>query len=92
MGENGEFSTAVITTEKLIDSEQLAQVLPQIVEGMVRVRGHVWLDSHQDDRVAVEGIGPVVWLQTHGAWGRKLPATRIALTGEDVNAAELQNF
>ncbi len=92
LGENGEFSTAVITTEKLIDSEQLAQVLPQIVEGMVRVRGHVWLDSHQDDRVAVEGIGPVVWLQTHGAWGRKLPATRIALTGEDVNAAELQKL
>lgn len=42
--------------------------------------------------MAVEGIGPVVWLQTHGAWGRKLPATRIALTGEDVNAAELQKL
>lgn len=92
LGGEGEFSTAVITTSQLIDSQRLVQVLPKIVEGAVRVRGYVWLDSHQDDRVTVEGIGPVVRLQTYETWNGQLPATRIAFTGKDIDTAELQQL
>lgn len=85
-------STVLVQADALVDSVRLAQVLPRMVEGAVRVRGEVWLDSHADDRVAVEGIGPTVWLQTHGTWGEAGPVTRIAVTGEGMNARELQDL
>lgn len=85
-------STVLVQADALVDSVRLAEVLPKMVEGAVRVRGEVWLDSHADDRVAVEGIGPTVWLQTHGAWDSAGPATRIAVTGEDMDARELQDL
>lgn len=85
------FTTAVLTTDRLVDTDLLAQHLPTIVEGACRVRGHVWLSDHPDDRVAIEGIGPTVWLQTCGSWGQSTPPrTIIAITGDDVNPAELQ--
>ncbi|QRZ61369.1 GTP-binding protein [Rothia sp. ZJ932] len=84
-------ATAVAEASAVVDAQLLAQVLPRMVEGAVRVRGYVWLDSHLDERVAVEGIGPTVWLQTHGVWA-DAPATRIAVTGEGVDAREVQEL
>lgn len=87
----GHFTTVLLTSPHLIDAQALGQHLPAIVQGAVRVRGHIWLSSHYDERVAVEGIGPTVWLQTHRPWAEE-PSTSIAITGEDLDPAELQDL
>ncbi len=85
------FTTAVLTSDTIIDTQALAQHLPSIVEGACRVRGHIWLTDHPDERVAIEGIGPTVWLQTCGQWGKDLPPkTIIVITGDDLEPEQLQ--
>lgn len=85
------FTTAVLTNDTIIDTQALARHLPSIVEGACRVRGHVWLTDHPHERVAIEGIGPIVWLQTCGQWGKDLPPkTIIVVTGDDLEPEQLQ--
>ncbi|WP_237225083.1 GTP-binding protein [Rothia nasisuis] len=85
------FTTAVLTCDTIIDTRALAQHLPSIVEGACRVRGHIWLTDHPNERVAIEGIGPTVWLQTCGRWEKDLPPkTIIVVTGDDLVPEQLQ--
>ncbi|MDY6052450.1 MAG: GTP-binding protein [Rothia sp. (in: high G+C Gram-positive bacteria)] len=87
------FTSAVLTADSILDTQALAQHLPHIVEGACRVRGHVWLTDHPQERVAVEGIGPTVWLQTCGEWGPDIPPRSIiVVTGDDLDPDHLQDM
>ncbi len=85
------FRTVVLTSQKPISQEKLAEALPRMVEGACRVRGTVQLEEFPGEEIAVEGIGPAVWLASQGETKRPLTTT-IAITGDDLDPQELQEL
>ena len=56
------------------------------------LRGHLWVASAPECRIAIQGVGPHVWLENMGAAvpakGRLDAGTVIEATGEDLDPAE----
>ena len=88
------FATVLVRADGVIDQELFSQALPKMVEGACRVRGVVSLSDYSGERIAIEGIGPAVWLENTGLLDatEATPGTSIAITGDDVDAAEIQQL
>ncbi|MEX3611051.1 GTP-binding protein [Rothia sp. LK2588] len=88
------FATVLVHADGVIDQELFSQALPKMVEGACRVRGVVSLSDYSGERIAIEGIGPAVWLENTGPLDviEAAPGTSIAITGDDVDAAEIQQL
>lgn len=85
------FSTVLVQSSNLLDCEKFSKVLAPMVEGACRVRGTVWLDQFPPQTVALEGIGPAVWLQ-HVEKADPEPRTLFTITGAQVDPQEVQEL
>ncbi|WP_427116148.1 GTP-binding protein [Pseudarthrobacter scleromae] len=99
------FMTVVQRVERPLHPGRFRQALATLAEGCCVVRGHLWIASAPECRIAIQGVGPRIWLENTGAWddvpptevpaGRGMPApaaTVITATGEDLDAAEFEHL
>lgn len=62
------FSTVVQRIERPLHPERFRHALAALAEGCCWLRGRLWMASAPDCRIAIEGIGPRVWLENTGPW------------------------
>ncbi|MBD1538820.1 GTPase [Arthrobacter sp. S13_S34] len=99
------FKTVVQRVERPLHPGRFRQALATLAEGCCVVRGHLWIASAPECRIAIQGVGPRIWLENTGAWddvpptevtaGRGMPApaaTVITATGEDLDASEFEHL
>jgi G3E family GTPase len=75
--------------ERPLHSQRLSQALPEVVAGVVRSRGHVWLADRPRQRVRWESAGASLALGDQTPW-RSLPGCALVLTGVDLDADALR--
>ncbi|MDQ0823629.1 G3E family GTPase [Arthrobacter sp. V4I6] len=107
------FTTVVQRIERPLHPGRFRHALAALAEGSCWLRGRLWVASVPGCRIAVQGIGPRVWLENTGPWQadrKSLPlmsavdgpdaalawhpefgdrGTVLAVTGDDVDAAEI---
>lgn len=107
------FITVVQRITRPLHPERFRHALAALAEGSCWLRGRLWVASAPGCRIAVQGIGPRVWLENTGPWQadrKPLPfmspgrgpdamldwhpefgdrGTVLAVTGDDVDAAEI---
>ena len=107
------FSTVTRRVQRPLHPERFRHALATLAQGCCWLRGRLWIAAAPECRIAVQGIGPRVWLENTGPWlpGQTPhpPADRtndadarldghpdagdrgtiLAVTGEDIDAAEI---
>lgn len=107
------FSTVTRQVQRPLHPERFRHALATLAQGSCWLRGRLWIAAAPECRIAVQGIGPRVWLENTGPWlsGQTPypPADRtddagarrdghpnagdrgtiLAVTGEDIDAAEI---
>ena len=99
------FTTVFHCIERPLHPGRFRQALGTLAEGCCVLRGQLWIASAPTCRIAIQGVGPRVWLENTGPWpengaagkpaGRGLPpaaATVITATGEDLDAAAFEQL
>lgn len=86
------FITVRQSAERPLHPGRFRLALGMLAEGCCVLRGHLWVASAPECRIAIQGIGPRVWLENAGtvlpAKGRLDAGTVIEATGEDLDPAE----
>lgn len=67
-GESGCFLTVLHKVERPLHPGRFRAALPQLAAGSHWMRGRLWIASAAQTRIAVQGIGPRVWLESTGQW------------------------
>jgi G3E family GTPase len=62
------FTTVVQRIERPLHPGRFRHALASLAEGSCWLRGRLWVASAPDCRIAVQGIGPRVWLENMGPW------------------------
>lgn len=62
------FATVLQRIERPLHPERFRDTLAALAEGCCWLRGRVWVASAPDCRIALQGIGPRVWLENTGPW------------------------
>jgi G3E family GTPase len=62
------FATVVHRVERPLHPERFRHTLAALAEACCWLRGRLWVASAPDCRIAVQGIGPRVWLENTGPW------------------------
>lgn len=62
------FTTVVQRMERPLHPERFRHALAALAEGSCWLRGRLWVASAPGCRIAVQGIGPRVWLENTGPW------------------------
>jgi G3E family GTPase len=62
------FTTVVQRIERPLHPGRFRHALASLAEGSCWLRGRLWVASAPDCRIAVQGIGPRVWLENTGPW------------------------
>ena len=78
------FRTVVQRLGRPLHPERFRHALAALSEGCCWVRGRLWVASAPDCRIAIQGIGPRIWLEDTGPWRahrNRLPA--VVLDGQD---------
>ena len=104
-GAGSPFTTVFQHVERPLHPGRFRQALGILAQGCCVLRGQLWVASAPECRIAIQGIGPRVWLENVGGWpeGRpgKQPAVRalapaaatvIAATGEDLDPEEFERL
>lgn len=104
-GSGSPFTTVFQCIERPLHPGRFRQALGSLAEGCCVLRGHLWIASAPACRIAIQGVGPRVWLENTGPWpehgaadkpaGRGLPpaaATVITATGEDLDPAAFEQL
>ncbi len=65
---SGRFRTVLHKVERPLHPARFQQALPRLAEGSHWMRGRLWIASAARVRIAVQGIGPRVWLESTGEW------------------------
>ena len=98
------FATLFHRVERPLHPGRFRRVLATLAEGCCVLRGQLWMASAPACRIAIQGIGPRVWLENLGPWPEDSPAssvqladhgpaaTIIAATGESLDAAEFERL
>ncbi|RKO21598.1 GTP-binding protein [Pseudarthrobacter phenanthrenivorans] len=74
------FSTVVHRIRRPLHPERFRHALKALAEGSCWLRGRLWVASAPGCRIALQGIGPRVWLENTGPWlADREPAEREAL-------------
>jgi G3E family GTPase len=81
------FATVFHSVERPLHPERFRHALATLAEGCCVLRGRLWIASAPDCRIAIQGIGPRVWLENTGAWGTRTDSTPSA--SSSVTAAKL---
>ncbi|OFI39995.1 cobalamin biosynthesis protein CobW [Arthrobacter sp. SW1] len=66
--ETGCFRTVLHKVERPLHPGRFRDALPQLAAGSHWMRGRLWIASAARTRIAVQGIGPRVWLESTGQW------------------------
>lgn len=66
--ESGSFRTVLHKVERPLHPARFQEALPRLAEGCHWMRGRLWIASAAKVRIAVQGIGPRVWLESTGEW------------------------
>ncbi|WP_120522941.1 GTP-binding protein [Arthrobacter celericrescens] len=66
--ESGCFLTVLHKVERPLHPGRFRQALPQLAAGSHWLRGRLWIASAARTRIAVQGVGPRVWLESTGQW------------------------
>ena len=103
-GASSPFTTAVKHVEGPLHPGRFRQALGILAAGCCVLRGHLWVASAPDCRIAIQGIGPRVWLENVGRWTDGRPgrehtdsappaaATVISAVGEDLDPGEFERL
>lgn len=107
------FITVTRRVERPLHPERFRHALATLAQGCCWLRGRLWIAAAPERRIAVQGIGPRVWLENTGPWlAGQTPhpaadrtnnadarldghpdamdrGTVLAVTGEDIDAAEI---
>jgi G3E family GTPase len=75
-GSSPPFTTVVQRIERPLHPERFQRALAALAEGSCWLRGRLWVASAPDCRIAVQGIGPRVWLENTGPWQADRKALR----------------
>jgi G3E family GTPase len=67
-GSSSPFATVVHRVERPLHPERFRHALAALAEGCCWLRGRLWVASAPGCRIAVQGIGPRVWLENTGPW------------------------
>ncbi|MGG5753905.1 GTP-binding protein [Zafaria sp. Z1313] len=86
-GSRGPFGTVELRAGRPLQANRFRATLPRIAEGVAWLRGDVWLADSPTARLGVTGIGPRVWMEHLGTWGRRAAGTRLLMTGPDMAGA-----
>jgi G3E family GTPase len=62
------FSTVTHRSQRPLHPERFRCALATLAEGCCWLRGHLWIAAAPGSRIAVQGIGPRVWLENTGPW------------------------
>ncbi|MFJ4168192.1 GTP-binding protein [Paenarthrobacter sp. NPDC089714] len=80
----GLFSTVLHKAARPLHPGRFREALPQLAAGTHWMRGRLWIASAAGVRIAIQGIGPRVWLESTGPWWADAAGT--AGPGADVDA------
>ncbi|MFJ4265796.1 GTP-binding protein [Paenarthrobacter nicotinovorans] len=80
----GSFTTVLHKAGRPLHPGRFRDALPHLASGTHWMRGRLWIASAPATRIAVQGIGPRVWLESTGAWLADRPES---VPGTDVDAA-----
>jgi G3E family GTPase len=80
------FTTVVQRIERPLHPERFRHALAALAEGSCWLRGRLWVASAPDCRIAVQGIGPRVWLENTGPWQAEREPLLAAFPAEDPDA------
>jgi G3E family GTPase len=64
----GSFTTVVQRIERPLHPERFRHALVTLAQACCWLRGRLWVASAPGCRIAVQGIGPLVWLENTGPW------------------------
>lgn len=64
----GSFRTVLHKAGRPLHPGRFRDALPQLAVGTHWLRGRLWIASAPKTRIAVQGIGPRVWLESTGTW------------------------
>ncbi len=67
-GSSSPFTTVLQRIERPLHPERFRHALAALAEGCCWLRGRLWVASAPDCRIALQGIGPRVWLENTGPW------------------------
>ncbi|MCD4850369.1 GTP-binding protein [Arthrobacter sp. AK01] len=65
---SGSFRTVLHKAGRPLHPGRFRDALPQLAVGTHWMRGRLWIASAPATRIAVQGIGPRVWLESTGRW------------------------
>jgi G3E family GTPase len=92
----GPFHTVLHSVPRPLHPGRFTQALPELAAGSHWLRGRLWIASAASKRIAVQGVGPRVWLESTGEWQPQIDdrGTVIAVTGrqDDVDAGEIRSL
>ncbi|WP_284986504.1 GTP-binding protein [Arthrobacter sp. fls2-241-R2A-172] len=64
----GSFRTVLHKASRPLHPGRFRDALPRLAAGTHWMRGRLWIASAPATRIAVQGIGPRVWLESAGKW------------------------
>jgi G3E family GTPase len=62
------FTTVMHRAERPLHPERFRDALASLAEGCCWLRGRLWIAAAPRCRIAIQGIGPRVWLENTGPW------------------------
>ena len=62
------FVTVTQRVQRPLHAERFRDALARLAEGCCWLRGRLWIATAPDCRIAIQGIGPRVWLENTGPW------------------------
>jgi len=78
------FRTVVQRLRRPLHPERFRHALVALAEGCCWVRGQLWVASAPDCRIAIQGIGPRIWLEDTGPWrAHRDPLPAVVLNGQE---------
>lgn len=79
------FVTVTQRIQRPLHAERFQQALANLAEGCCWLRGRLWIATAPGCRIAIQGIGPRVWLENTGPWlaDRTAQPTASGMTDSD---------
>lgn len=65
---SGPFRTVLHKTARPLHPGRFREALPRLAAGTHWMRGRLWIASAAGTRIAVQGVGPRIWLESAGGW------------------------
>ena len=62
------FTTVVQRVQRPLHPERFRHALAKLAEGCCWLRGRLWIAAAPACRIAIQGIGPRIWLENTGPW------------------------